>query len=66
MRLGGTAKREKSETCHLWRIKFEREKEKNFFVLGVCHMMEDTGEQGVSLLRGAQDQPRRIGVSQSR
>ena len=42
------------------------EEKKNFFVLGVCHMMEDTREQGVSLLRGAQDQPRRTGVSQSR
>ena len=27
MRLGGAAKREKVETCHLWRIKFERGKE---------------------------------------
>ena len=66
MRLGGGGEKGK-RLKHVIRGDLSlNEKKKNFFVLGVCHMMEDTREQGVSLLRGAQDQPRRTGVSRSR
>ena len=63
---GGQQKGKRLKHVIRGELSLNEKKRTSLSYLGVCPMMEDTREQGVSLLRGAQDQPRRMAVTQSR